>query len=706
MIRRANTMFASNTFDKLALQNKPYFLKFLKKNGEKTEKLVYSNYVIKINNKGKRQKRLLIITDQAIYNVGINSNIKKSALGKLKRRIELHQIHAITVSCISDEFVLHAPNEYDYLYQSDEKNSIAKIIEYILHSQKKSFQIVYVQQSSLSNLANVDQKSARKQTVNERLENYWQARNAMKRNGIEQEEDAEASTVTFDYKGLIQALKKDADQKSYDNKYNLEVKSDTEMLADPTMDPDLIGSTDIHTTPTRSPRAQNDDLTIPCNDYTEIDISPAWMEFAALMLDTNEGHQIVLVKHIINKRYYILNITDKAQILSEKTWFNKYHQLSLFRNIESFKSSDYRNKNHLDFSLFRGCSKLELVNKVELNVLDVDTGEEDQIDPDLDIKHIRDYDANQILWNDEFCARDFMVRKYSIVCTPKSLIEVTSYHNAGDLAVCLQMHKDKRFTFKQCKFLIAQVVLAMHYVHTNMNYIIYDLKPENIYIDSSGYIAISEIESLDALRSNISKDVNIFGGAPEYLAPEILNKDVANVSTKCDYWSLGILIYELLVGLPPFFDDDMDRYEDYLTKTDRYCARTVQNNIMRLSTHRMRFPEHMDIRAKRLISKLLVIDPNQRLSGFNEIIQEQFFEGILWKQILYKAWYMPFKPPKLKRFGKVLSTLHQDWSGRKILNAWFQPVKLNSEQRAVFGRWKLFDEPSSFKYFPKRENQI
>eukprot|EP01084_Bolivina_argentea_P077647 140883_1 len=148
----------SNTFDKLSLQNHPDWAKVLKKNGDKTEKLVYSNKIIKINHKGKEQQRLLLITDKAIYNIGEGTNIKKGPLGKLKRRIELYQIHAITVSSISDEFVLHAPNEYDYHYKSIDKFNISKIIEYILHStNKQDFQIVYVQQASLNTLANADE---------------------------------------------------------------------------------------------------------------------------------------------------------------------------------------------------------------------------------------------------------------------------------------------------------------------------------------------------------------------------------------------------------------------------------------------------------------------------------------------------------------------------------------------------------------------
>ena len=462
--------------------------------------MVYSSYIIKINHKGKEQKRILIISDKAIYNVGEATNIKKSPLGKLKRRIQLTQIHAITISCISDEFVLHAPNEYDYHYKSDEKFNISKIIEYILHSEKKECQIVYVQQESLHDLANANEKTAKKQTVNEKFEKYWQARNALKRSGIEQENMNDANddpSKTFDYKKLIEALKQDAEDKSYHNKYNLDIKSDTEIFSDPTMDTELMGSGGNTVDDDDDDYDYDyDDLLISCNDY--IEIGPLWMKFEKLMLDSNEGHQIVLAKHIINRRYYILNITSKELVYNEQTWFNKFQQLSHYKNIDSFKTRNYRFKNNLDFSLFRHDDRLELVNK-SVDVPDginssrnndIDDQKDDQF---IDQINIIDFEINQMNWNDEFSRKDYVVGRFDIISTPNCIIEVTEYYYSGDLSIHLQ--KNKKFPYRQCKFIIAQVALAMKFLHKNMKYVIYDLKPENIYIDSNGFIAIYEIQN-------------------------------------------------------------------------------------------------------------------------------------------------------------------------------------------------------------------
>ena len=194
--------------------------------------------------------------------------------------------------------------------------------------------------------------------------------------------------------------------------------------------------------------------------------------------------------------------------------------------------------------------------------------------------------------------------------------------------------------------------------------------------------------------------------SPEYLSPEILNKDGKNLSVKSDYWSLGILTYELLVGCQPFFNDNMEEYDNYLEKGDNICIRMMQNKIMKLTTQKIEFPKEMDILAQNFISKLLVVDPKKRLSKFEDIIKDPFFENIPWRKLLYRAKKLPFKPQKITRVGKIKSAIGQDWSGRKILDGWFIPSSLNDDQLKVFDKLKSLNDISMWKYFAKLENQI
>ncbi len=71
---------------------------------------------------------------------------------------------------------------------------------------------------------------------------------------------------------------------------------------------------------------------------------------------------------------------------------------------------------------------------------------------------------------------------------------------------------------------------------------------------------------------------------------------------------------------------------------------------------------------------------NKRLTDFDEIKNDPFFENVSWKKLLYKPAILPFQPPKLNRFGKILSAFSQDWSGRNILNSWLEPTQLSNEE--------------------------
>lgn len=117
------------------------------------------------------------------------------------------------------------------------------------------------------------------------------------------------------------------------------------------------------------------------------------------------------------------------------------------------------------------------------------------------------------------------------------------YYNGGELFYHLR--KNKRFTEEQAKFYLAQIILAIEFLHKNK--IIYrDIKPENIILDNKGYIKLTDF---GLAKEDISDEVGTqtFCGTPEYLAPEIIRGDKYGKSV--DIWCLGILLYEMLFGL-------------------------------------------------------------------------------------------------------------------------------------------------------------
>ncbi|KAI9299943.1 kinase-like domain-containing protein, partial [Cunninghamella echinulata] len=152
-----------------------------------------------------------------------------------------------------------------------------------------------------------------------------------------------------------------------------------------------------------------------------------------------------------------------------------------------------------------------------------------------------------------------------------------------------------------------------------------DLKPENILIDYNGHIALCDF-GLCKLNMKENERTNTFCGTPEYLAPELLLGQ--GYSKTVDWWTLGVLLYEMLTGLPPFYDENT-------------------NEMYRKILHEeLRFPDDISQDAKSLLTGLLTRDPETRLgnNGTSEIKNHSFFSSIDWHLLMQKKLQPPFKP--------------------------------------------------------------
>ena len=201
--------------------------------------------------------------------------------------------------------------------------------------------------------------------------------------------------------------------------------------------------------------------------------------------------------------------------------------------------------------------------------------------------------------------------------SPERIFFLTSYNNEKTLNEILK--KNIIINEEKVKFFIINIGLALENLHNN-NIIYAVLKPENIILGEDGYFFINDI-----LISKIEKDKKLFNKKIEYLSPEIL---IGNEYDKiADWWSLGIIIYEILCGVPPFFEENKEK-----------LIKKIQSNIIN-------YPKSSKISdlAKNLISKLLCVDKDKRIQNFDDLKKELFLENIDINHISEKQYLSPFK---------------------------------------------------------------
>eukprot|EP00494_Astrolonche_serrata_P030119 UN30386 len=136
---------------------------------------------------------------------------------------------------------------------------------------------------------------------------------------------------------------------------------------------------------------------------------------------------------------------------------------------------------------------------------------------------------------------------------------ITDFFNGGELFWHLKI--ENYFSETRTRFYAAEIILALECLHKHG--IVYrDMKPENLLLDDQGHIRLTDFGlSKDDLKGN--SITHTFCGTPEYLAPEVIRQE--GYGKAVDWWALGVLIYEMLTGLPPFYNKNLrDMYDAIL----------------------------------------------------------------------------------------------------------------------------------------------
>lgn len=214
-----------------------------------------------------------------------------------------------------------------------------------------------------------------------------------------------------------------------------------------------------------------------------------------------------------------------------------------------------------------------------------------------------------------------MTLRYAFQSNDK-LYLVLDYFQGGELFFHLK--SKRRFCEETARLYVAEIAMAFGHLHGS-GVIYRDLKPENILLDDGGHVCLTDFGL--AKEVSAGEKTETFCGTPEYLAPEIiqgLGHDKA-----VDWWSLGILLYELTVGIPPFYSQNVNE-----------MYHKIQHGVLR-------FPPFLSKECKDLIVELLCRDPVKRLGSgedFQDLKVHPFFAPLDWEKVFNKEIDAPFKP--------------------------------------------------------------
>jgi serine/threonine protein kinase len=202
--------------------------------------------------------------------------------------------------------------------------------------------------------------------------------------------------------------------------------------------------------------------------------------------------------------------------------------------------------------------------------------------------------------------------------TPSKFYLGLEYASGGELF--FHMEKMGVLQIDDVRLYVAEIGLALEYLHS-IGIVYRDLKPENVLLDGSGHIKLTDFGLAKALDD--TDTTSTFCGTSEYLAPEVVMQ--MPYSYGVDIWELGILTYEMLLGSTPFFDENKARMFSGIVGMDP------------------KFPPQLDSRVSDFIAKLLTKNATERPT-FEQMKGHPFFEGFDWPTVLSRGYRPGFIP--------------------------------------------------------------
>lgn len=220
----------------------------------------------------------------------------------------------------------------------------------------------------------------------------------------------------------------------------------------------------------------------------------------------------------------------------------------------------------------------------------------------------------------------FIVDLHYAMQSNAKLYLILSWLRAGDFFS--KLSTDVMLDEKDSRFYLGEILLALSHLHS-LGIIYRDLKPENILLDDDGHIKLTDF-GLSKVAVNPDKRTYSFAGTIPYMAPEVIKRSQMGHSFAVDFWAVGVIMYEMLVGCLPFQGKTREQ---------------TQHDIL---SAKLTMPEFLSPEAQSLLRCLFKRDPKNRLGsgpgGCQEVIEHPFFKEIDFKMLLEKKITPPFKP--------------------------------------------------------------
>ena len=225
----------------------------------------------------------------------------------------------------------------------------------------------------------------------------------------------------------------------------------------------------------------------------------------------------------------------------------------------------------------------------------------------------------------------FIVNMHSAFQDRESLYLVLDLKNGGDLRY--HIGKTKKFSELQGKFIAACIACGLNYIHSN-GILHRDIKPENLVFDERGYLYITDFGIARIWTSENSKDTS---GTPGYMSPEVIFHQ--NHGIAADYFALGVILYELMMGRRPY------------TGRDR---KEIRDNILTKQAKISEPPEGWSAEAADFVNRMIQRKASNRLGskGFAEVKDHPWLKDFPWKELCEKSINPPFVPKNQDNFDQ------------------------------------------------------